>query len=65
MASLRATAWKPSISEEGKGQGCEESYVDLAHLHAGFLGDLAHHGFLEAFAGLDEAGDGRIATGRP
>ena len=65
MASVRATARNPSISDDGNGQGCEETYVDVADQHAGFFLDFANHGVLEALAGLDEAGDGRVAARRP
>src|SRR5690606_37157981 len=36
-----------------------------ADLHPGLLADLAHHRVLQAFARLNEAGDGRVTARRP
>src|SRR6185295_9165652 len=38
---------------------------DIADLYTGLLVDLAHYRFLETFAWLDEAGDGRVSAFRP
>src|SRR6185503_15113839 len=38
---------------------------DIADLYSGLLFDLAHYRFLETFAWLDEAGDGRVSAFRP
>ena len=65
ISCVRATARNPSISDEGNGQGCEDSYSHVADLHAGFLFDFARHRVLEALARLDETGDGGIAARRP
>jgi hypothetical protein len=65
IASVRATARNPSISEEGKWPWLRRVVFDVADLHAGFLEHLALDRIFKALARFDETGDGRISPCRP
>src|SRR5688500_18506603 len=49
----------------GERPGLRGDVLRRPDLDPGLLSDLPYHGLLEALTGLDEAGEGRVAAGRP